>query len=124
MTESHGVDRNSNMARGLFRWVGLPGLLILLGAGVFGVYQLTIDPELEARNRRLEDELLRIEARNSHLADLGGSLRTENRRLRDDEAAVVARARRALGMVRPGEVVYRFAQPRNVNSISAKDATR
>ena len=80
----------------------------LVAAGVFAISEWTIDPELEAQNARLEAELMRIEARNGRIAADIESLISEIARLKSDGPEVVDHARKDLGMVRPGEMVYRF----------------
>ncbi len=90
------------------RWVMSAGVLVALVASVYGFYHLTLDPELVARNQSLADELARLEARNRRLETDNAALEAEIGRLRSEDAESVHHARTALGMVRPGEVVYQF----------------
>lgn len=84
------------------------GVVLGLVAGVYGFYRLTLDPELIARNQSLSDELSRLEGRNRRLSAENAELKAEIGRLRREDAESVHHARTALGMVRPGEVVYQF----------------
>jgi len=86
--------------------------MIALTGAVLLVYRASLDPELSARNQKLSDELVRVEARNVRLAAQNGQLKAEIRRLREDRGESLHRARTALGMVRPGEVVYQFEPAR------------
>jgi cell division protein FtsB len=96
------------MKRRLLRWLGPPFAILALTGAVYGFWRLTLDPEVEARNRALDDELLRIEGRNGHLRTEIAGLKQEIKRLREDEGESLHRARTGLGMVRPGETVYQL----------------
>ncbi len=86
-------------------------ILAALVAGVFAFWRLTLDPELAAHNQSLSDELSRLESRNGRLQSENEQLKAEIGRLRTQDAESVHHARTALGMVRPGEVVYQFPAP-------------
>lgn len=95
----------------LLRWLAALAGVAFLALFVHGIWRLTLDPEIEARNRALSDELARIEAHNGRLRTEVASLQGEIRRLREDESESLHRARTGLGMVRAGEVVYQLAPP-------------
>ncbi len=97
------------MKHRLLRWLGPPLAVAALSGTVYGVWRLSLDPRVEARNGALHDELLRIESRNGRLRADIAALQGEIRRLREDEAESLHRARTGLGMVRTGEVVYQLA---------------
>lgn len=82
-----------------------------LAGGVLLFWQAMVDPDLLARNQSLADELSRLESRNGRLQSENAQLKAEIGRLRDQDAESVHHARTALGMVRPGEVVYQFPAP-------------
>ena len=79
-----------------------------LAGGVWAVHHFSMDPELVAKNRSLSDELSRLEVRNRRLQADNERLEGEIVRLRGQDSESVHHARTALGMVRPGEVVYQF----------------
>ncbi len=83
-------------------------VVLALAGGLFTAWNASTDPELEARNGELADALAQVEARNRRLTTDIAALKSEISRLRDDDAESVHRARTELGMVRGGEVVYRF----------------
>jgi cell division protein FtsB len=56
-------------------------------------------------------ELAQVRQTNQRLDRENRSLYRQVLRLRGDDAAVERAARREMGLVRPGEVVYRFAGP-------------
>ncbi len=87
-------------------------VVIALAGGLFAAHGASTDPELEARNRALADALAQVELRNRRLTTDIASLKAENTRLRDEKAESLHRARTELGMVRPGERVYRFEPTR------------
>ncbi|MCA9542124.1 MAG: septum formation initiator family protein [Myxococcales bacterium] len=82
--------------------------LTALGGGVYGLSRLSIDPEVQSRNADLADELRALQGRNERLRARAEALRAEIRRLRTDPEESLYHARTNLGMVRPGEVIYRF----------------
>lgn len=89
---------------------GLAVLALLVGA-VVGFSSLTVDPKLAARNANLSAELNRVEARNRLLQDEIAELKREISLLRETSAESLHHARTNLGMVRPDELVYQFAEP-------------
>ncbi|RMG10784.1 MAG: septum formation initiator family protein [Deltaproteobacteria bacterium] len=60
------------------------------------------------RVQRLEAEVARIEALNASLEQENAGLLLEIQALRSDDAAIERVAREELGLVRPGEIVFRF----------------
>jgi len=95
------------LGRRALRWaLALVALLVMIDA-LFGNRGL-----LETiRARR---EYAEVAASLDHLKDENARLREEARRLREDPTAIEAEARRDLGMIRPGEVLFivKDAHPR------------
>ena len=87
-------------------------VVVSLAAGLFALYRASSDPELVARNRELDDALAQVQSRNRRLVSEIADLKAENARLQGEQAESVHRARTELGMVRPGELVYRFEPTR------------
>lgn len=81
---------------------------VLMG-GVYGLSRLTIDPDLRVRNAELGAELTRVRTRNGRLRSRVEAMKAEITRLRQDPDESLYHARTGLGLVRSGEVVYRFA---------------
>ena len=77
---------------------------VLMG-GVYGLSRFTIDADLRMRNAELGAELTRVRTRNARLR----ARVDEITRLRQDPEESLYHARTGLGLVRSGEVVYRFA---------------
>ena len=77
---------------------GLLGVNIIMGDRV-PLHSLKVHLEAGSEHRRLERELNRLRRENRRM-------RHEARRLREDPAAIEALARRELGLLRPGEVVF------------------
>ena len=85
------------------RWMmmlacGLLGVNIIMGDRV-PLHSLRLHAEAGSEHRRLEQELDRLRRENRRL-------RGEARGLREDPAAIEAIARRELGLIRPGEIVF------------------
>lgn len=81
-----------------------------LAGGLYGLSRLTIDPELRVRNAELAAELTRVRTRNGRLRARVDAMKAEITRLRQDPDESLYHARTGLGLVRSGEVVYRFAE--------------
>lgn len=84
-------------------------LPVLLGLAVYyalfgGEYDLFEAREAKERLRREAAELARVRGRNDSLAARADSLET-------DPATLERLARERFGMIREGEVLYRFADP-------------
>ena len=85
-------------------------LLLLVFAAIVVIDAVVGDGGLVAMMRarqryaELANGLDRLKADNQHL-------REENRRLRDDPAALEEAARRDLGLMKPGETVFILADP-------------
>ena len=60
---------------------------------------------------RLQKELERFKEASSKLAEENRKLEEEVKRLREDKQYIEEIARRELGMVKEGEVIYRFDSP-------------
>lgn len=80
-----------------------------LMGGVYGLSRLTVDSELRVRNAELRAELTRVRTRNTRLRARVDAMKSEIGRLRSDPEESLYHARTGLGLVRSGEVVYRFA---------------
>lgn len=85
--------------------------LALLVGGLYGLSRLTVDPELRVRNGELAAELTRVRTRNARLRGQVEAMKAEIARLRTDPEESLYHARTGLGLVRSGEVVYRFEAP-------------
>ncbi|MDR1920317.1 MAG: septum formation initiator family protein [Candidatus Adiutrix sp.] len=85
--------------------------LIALGAALLGlfVYLAASDGGL-MKHRELEAETKRLEAEIENLQDENMLLRQRLERLRTDPAYVEDEARKKLGLIRPGETVYRLSE--------------
>lgn len=85
--------------------------LLALGAVaglILGTVWLTRDTEGHRRTERLNAEMARFSAQNQHLRSMITEARSEIERLKAGGEAITHHARATLGMVKPGEVVYRF----------------
>lgn len=85
------------------RWMmmlacGLLGVNIIMGDRV-PLHSHKLHLEAGSEHRRLEREIDQLRRDNRRM-------RSEARRLREDPAAIEAIARRELGLIRPGEVVF------------------
>ncbi len=85
------------------RWMmmlacGLLGVNIIMGDRV-PLHSHKLHLEADSEHRRLEREIDQLQRENRRM-------RSEARRLREDPAAIEAIARRELGLIRPGEVVF------------------
>ncbi len=103
------------LSRSSQRWViyGFSSLLVALSLftafGERGVFHLW----------RLWGEKKQLEERNFLLQKENAALRERAYRIRQDDLYLEKLAREELGLVRPGEIIYRFASPeskRNKNS--------
>jgi cell division protein FtsB len=57
---------------------------------------------------RLQKELERIKETNTHMAEENQKLKEEVRRLQNEKEYIEAIARKELGMVKEGEIIYQF----------------
>jgi cell division protein FtsB/cell division protein DivIC len=60
---------------------------------------------------RLQEELVRIKEKNAKLAVENQKLKEEVKRLQTDKRYIEEIARRELGMVKEGEIIYQFDSP-------------
>jgi cell division protein FtsB/cell division protein DivIC len=82
-------------------------LLILIGLFIFG--SLTFLGEKGIFNLfRLRKEVTRIKEKNFQLEAENQKLREEVKRLQSDKRYIEEIARKELGMVKEGEIIYRF----------------
>jgi cell division protein FtsB len=79
-------------------------VILLLGGAVL----LVADPRGLRRTRRLQEDLGNLRSANGALEVENERLRRELSALADDPAALERAAREELGLVRPGEVVFRL----------------
>lgn len=77
---------------------GLLGVNVIMGDRV-PIHSLMLHVEADSTHRRLERDLDRLRRENRRM-------RSQARRLREDPAAIEAIARRELGLIRPGEIVF------------------
>jgi len=85
--------------------IGLLGLILVVGAsalvGNHGVRELL---SLQAERQRLGEQAVALLAQTT-------SLRDQVARIKNDDHFLETLARRELGLVKPGEVSYRFRRP-------------
>jgi cell division protein FtsB len=86
-------------------------LRVYLGGLALAALVSALDASGMRKARRLEEEAARIEADNARLAQESARLSREVKALRSDPAAMERAAREDLGLVRPGERVYRVEGP-------------
>ena len=77
---------------------GLLGVNVIMGDRV-PLHSLKLHMDAGSEHRRLEHEIDRLRRENRNM-------RSEARRLREDPATIEAIARRELGLIRPGEIVF------------------
>ncbi|MEE2785752.1 MAG: septum formation initiator family protein [Myxococcota bacterium] len=112
MTASTGKEWLAQIAKLLLRR-SLPLILVMtLAAAIYLVSELAIDTRLRTKNVELTYELGRVRAKVAQLSRQAETLRSEVQRLRNEPKEAVYHARTQLGMVRPGEIVYRFVNVR------------
>ena len=83
-------------------------LIGVLCLSILAISEWSIDPRLRQKNAELQAQLSRIELRVQQLKDDTRRLRDEISRLKSNPNETVYHARNSLGMIRPGEVIYRF----------------
>ena len=94
-------------------------LLILISFLIFG--SLTFFGEKGILHLfRLRKELIRIEEKNLKLEGENQRLKEEVRRLKSDKRYIEEIARKELGMVKQGEIIYQFDPPGDKNSKDKK----
>ena len=112
MTEETVTKKLSYLARGLLRrGLAVIGVSVIC-CSLFAISEWTIDPRLRARNADLQAELHRLQARLEDAKQRVHQLRSEVSRLQKDPNEILYHARNGLGMVKPGETVYRFEKSR------------
>ncbi len=85
-------------------------LLILISLLILGI--LTFFGEKGILHLlRLQKELVRIKEKNMKLEDQNQKLREEVKRLQTDKRYIEEVARKELGMVKEGEIIYQFDTP-------------
>jgi cell division protein FtsL len=95
-------------------------LLILISFLIFGI--LTFFGEKGILHLfRLRKELVRVNEKNSKLEEENQKLKGEVKRLKSDKRYIEEIARKELGMVKEGEIIYQFDSPKDKNSKDKKD---
>jgi len=105
------ADRFGGRFRELFQ--GLWGRLALASLGLAllaGLTYLTVSADGFIRRSELEREKNRLEVEIAALRDENQVLRQKIEHLRHDPGYVEDEARRKLGLIRPGETVYRLSE--------------
>lgn len=98
------AERRRRAGRLLTVTVGVPLIVVLAGALLFGERGLWRVAGMADHQRQLKQDIAAVEARNAELqADIA--------RLRSDPFTIEAIARDRLGMGRKGEIVYYFQSP-------------
>jgi len=87
-----------------------PRHLAFAVAAIAALIWLAADPRGLRHTRTLQADLEQIEATNTRLEQKNAQLRRELELLADDPAALERAAREELGLVRPGEVVFRLEE--------------
>lgn len=83
-------------------------VLLLLAAAALAAGHLFLDSEGLSKTLRLRADCESLETANSGLARENERLRREVKALADDPAELERAAREELGLIRPGEVVFRL----------------
>ena len=83
-------------------------LLVLLAFAALAGGHLALDPEGLSKTLRLRADCEALESANGKLARENERLRWEVKALADDPAELERAAREELGLIRPGEVVFRL----------------
>lgn len=86
------------------------GLLVLSAAILTFVVYLITSRDSFKKSGELEQEIQRLQHEISVLEDENRLLRQKKDRLETDPAYIEDEARKKLGLVRPGEVVYRLSE--------------
>jgi len=89
------------------------GVGVLMVLALILMVNLAYDPEHTDRLRAQESELSRLEELNADLIEQHERRAAELKAMKEDPSFVVYLARRDLGMVRPGEIVYEFGSARD-----------
>ena len=85
--------------------------LAALGAAILGMLiYLTASADGFVRSGELEKELLKLKAEIAELEDANRLLRQKLEHLRTDPGYIEDEARKKLGLIRPGEIIYRLAE--------------
>ena len=87
-------------------------LLGILVVALIAISEWSIDPRLRAENAELQRQLTEIQVQVDSMKAESQRLTNEIERLRSEPNEILYHARNGLGMVRAGEVVYRFNESR------------
>jgi cell division protein FtsB/cell division protein DivIC len=69
----------------------------------------------------MRKELVRVKEKNFKLEEENQKLKEEVKRLKSDKRYIEEIARKELGMVKEGEIIYQFDSPKDKNSRDRKD---
>ena len=72
---------------------------------------------------RLQKEVVRIKEKNSKLEEENRQLKEEVKRLQSDKRYIEEIARKELGMVKEGEIIYRFEDKKGDKQEGRKDGS-
>ena len=109
-TLSPGGAPEAAPAAGRGRLLGRLGLAALGLAVLGGLTWLTVSADGFLRRAELEKEKLKLETEISALRDENQLLRRKLEHLQNDPGYVEDEARKKLGLIRPGETVYRLSE--------------
>lgn len=84
--------------------------ILLLAVAAVAIGHLVLDPEGLSKTRRLRADYVSVMATNEGLAKENERLRRDVKALADDPAELERAAREELGLIRPGEVVFRLEE--------------
>lgn len=87
-----------------------PRFLVLAAVTFVALIWLAVDPHGLRHTKSLQANLEQIEATNAQLEQKNTKLRRELELLADDPLALERAAREELGLVRPGEVIFRLEE--------------
>jgi len=106
--DEHPRSNLSKIVKGLLQRSLSVVLIGGLCLSILAISEWSIDPRLRKKNAEFQAQLSRIELRVQQLKDDTRRLREEISRLKGNPNETLYHARNSLGMVRPGEVIYRF----------------
>jgi cell division protein FtsB len=95
-------------------------LLILISLLIFAIFTFFGEKGI-LHLFRLRKELVRVNEKNSKLEEENQKLKEEVKRLKSDKRYIEEIARKELGMVKKGEIIYQFDSPKDKNSKDKKD---
>ncbi len=97
----------------------LAAVLVFIGVVLGAIYFVFSHPAQD-RLEELERELQQLQAQNESLADENQDLERQILALRDDPRVAERRAREAVGLARPEELIFQFDEPRQETSVQVR----